>query len=719
MILPSIISQEQAGFMSGWGTIESVTLAHDLTCHINNGRAGGNVVMKIDMAKAYDRVSWLFLHRMMRALGFSSQWCDLVYRTISGCFYSVLWDGTAYGRFKSNRGVRQGDPLSPSLFIICMESFSRLLHRHISDGLLQPYFVKTGALQVNHLLYADDLLLFTNGTEQSIKNLMHMINRFCTWTGQALNSSKSNIFFPQAMDTEHRQDLLQATGFSEGKFPTTITLVETVLNSMAIHVLASLPTPAAVINRINSLLANFIWDSGGQSRRHWVSWPDICRDKRAGGLGIRNLNDIRKGFQYKLAWRCMDPSSLWGRFVRSTYKEGHHGSHIWTFVSKVLPDLRNQCRWNIGRGDLTVSDFCWLYQSSPPHALQQVPLHTIVSDPNLLATVSATLPPHGQQELQMISISDQADCLEWRRSVTGMFTTKEFRIVTSTPSPLDKALSTVWHPWIPPKISAFMWRLKHRAIPTDDRIKSCGIHIASACLCCTAPHEETAAHLFVDGEEATKIWTLGKNLLDVPQAGTLKQLWDFLIRLSINPDYIDGLRIIWICCSLWELWVLRNKFLHEALFLPTPYNPKARWKKWTPHPSGLTLNVAWYQSDEGLRGAYILWTNTGAVVHCSVTLHLPTTTGLAHTVRSLRAKGLTVQACQSCHPDISSHKPQNGRHAALHGILFAKICRAANTPAFILASANVPTSAPELKKALKGDRLGLPSECHRCPFHDI
>ncbi|KAL9689689.1 hypothetical protein QQ045_010078 [Rhodiola kirilowii] len=409
-ILPSIISQEQAGFMSGRGTIESVTLAHDLTCHINNGGAGGNVVMKIDMAKAYDRVSWLFLHRMMRALGFGSQWCDLVYRTISGCFYSVLWDGTAYGRFKSNRGVRQGDPLSPSLFIICMESFSRLLHRHISDGLLQPYFVKTGALQVNHLLYADDLLLFTNGTEQSIENLMHMINRFCTWTGQALNSSKSNIFFPQAMDIEHRQDLLQATGFSEDKFPTTylgaplfpgcvkieyfqkledqirgritgwlrnmlslggrITLVETVLNSMAIHVLASLPTPAAVINRINSLLANFIWDSGGQSRRHWVSWPDICRDKRAGGLGIRNLNDIRKGFQYKLAWRCMDPSSLWGRFVRSTYKEGHHGSHIWTFVSKVLSDLRNQCRWNIGRGDLTVSDFCWLYQSSPPHALQ-------------------------------------------------------------------------------------------------------------------------------------------------------------------------------------------------------------------------------------------------------------------------------------------------------------------------------------------------------------
>ncbi|KAL9668212.1 hypothetical protein QQ045_002588 [Rhodiola kirilowii] len=324
--------------------MESITLAHDLTCHINNGRAGGNVVMKVDMSKAYDRVSWLFLVRMMRALGFNTQLCDLVYRTISRCFYSVLWDGTLYGLFKSNRGVRQGDPLFPSLFIICMESFSRLLHRHISDGLIQPYFVKMGALQVNHLLYADDMLLFTNGSERSIKNLMHMFNNFCTWTGQVLNSSKSFSegkfpttyleapLFPGRVKIEYLQKVEEhicgrITGWMRNMLSLggRITLVESSLNSMAVHVLASLPNPAAVINHIRSLLSNFIWDSGGQSRRHWVSWPDICKDKRAGGLGIRHLDDIRKGFQYKLAWRCMDPSSLWGRFVRSTYKEGQSG----------------------------------------------------------------------------------------------------------------------------------------------------------------------------------------------------------------------------------------------------------------------------------------------------------------------------------------------------------------------------------------------------------
>ncbi|KAL9687569.1 hypothetical protein QQ045_031974 [Rhodiola kirilowii] len=122
-VLPSIISPEQSGFMPGRNIMESITLAHDLTFHINNGRAGGNVIMKVDMAKAYDRVSWLFLLRMMRALGFNAAWCDLVYWTISNCFYSVLWDGPSFRHFKSNRGVQQGDPLSPSITLLVARSY--------------------------------------------------------------------------------------------------------------------------------------------------------------------------------------------------------------------------------------------------------------------------------------------------------------------------------------------------------------------------------------------------------------------------------------------------------------------------------------------------------------------------------------------------------------------------------------------------------------------
>ncbi|KAL9658975.1 hypothetical protein QQ045_028251 [Rhodiola kirilowii] len=266
--------------MPARGAMESITLAHDLTCHINKEHAGGNVIMKIDMAKAYDRVSWLFLIRVMKALGFNDRWCDLVYRSISNCYYSVLWDGNPFGRFKSNRGVRQGDPLSPSLFTICMESLSCLLHKRINAGMIQPYFVSTNALQVHHLLYADDLLIFSNGSNRSIDNMMSLLNSFCSWTDQAINKEKSNIFLPSNMTVtgrvlcEYFQDLedkihTRISGWLRNMLTLggRLVLVESVLNSMAIHILASLPTPASVLDRISSLLANFVWDSGGQSRR--------------------------------------------------------------------------------------------------------------------------------------------------------------------------------------------------------------------------------------------------------------------------------------------------------------------------------------------------------------------------------------------------------------------------------------------------------------------
>ncbi|KAL9680623.1 hypothetical protein QQ045_018507 [Rhodiola kirilowii] len=73
--LPRLISQEQCGFIPGRNmTDSSIALAHDLTCHINNGYRGGNIIIKIDMSKAYDRVSWIFLLRMFKALGFKDKW---------------------------------------------------------------------------------------------------------------------------------------------------------------------------------------------------------------------------------------------------------------------------------------------------------------------------------------------------------------------------------------------------------------------------------------------------------------------------------------------------------------------------------------------------------------------------------------------------------------------------------------------------------------------
>ncbi|KAL9674864.1 hypothetical protein QQ045_003063 [Rhodiola kirilowii] len=388
-------------------------------------------------------------------------------------------------------------------------------------------FFRAGVLQVNHLLYADDILIFSNGSKPSIERLLSLINRFCTNSGQQLNPSKSIIFFDENIPEDRRLTILQATNFTPGIFPTTylgaplfpgqvkiayfqnvedkirariggwignlismggkLIIIESILNSLLTHILAALPTPVTVINRINSMFASFLWDNNEQKRRHWINWSDVCRPKEAGGLGIRNLTDIRRAHHYKLTWRCMHSTELWGRYVRSRYTLQLTGSHMWTYLKKVIPDLNKQARWQVGVGQITCLDFCWLYDVHPPSSLKWIPLCTLLLDPSFRQQLVGILPDHGKQELEKINISNQKDRLIWECNMDGNFSTKAFYSVVASPKVYNARLDGIWHPWLPPRISAFLWWLFHGAIATDDKIQGCGISLASQCRCCSTP----------------------------------------------------------------------------------------------------------------------------------------------------------------------------------------------------------------------------------------
>lgn len=168
-LLPTLISDEQAGFVKGRNIVENVLLTQEIITDIRlRSKPEPNVVIKLDMTKAYDHLSWLFLTKVLRQMGFCETFIDLVYGIVSNNWYTVLINGQPHGFFKSTRGVKQGDPLSPTLFILAAEAFSRALN----DLHLNLYFCGFGmpkwSPKINHLAYADDTIIFSSADAKSL-----------------------------------------------------------------------------------------------------------------------------------------------------------------------------------------------------------------------------------------------------------------------------------------------------------------------------------------------------------------------------------------------------------------------------------------------------------------------------------------------------------------------------------------------------------------------
>ena len=133
---------------------------------------GHNVIIKLDMEKAYDRLEWDFLFQVLLRFGFHPGWVNYIRAMFTNCWFSVMFNGILAGFFKSTRGLRQGDPLAPTLFIIAEEVLSRGLSEAFRSKKIGYYKVPRQCPIVTHLLFADDTLVFLNGCKRSVQGLL-------------------------------------------------------------------------------------------------------------------------------------------------------------------------------------------------------------------------------------------------------------------------------------------------------------------------------------------------------------------------------------------------------------------------------------------------------------------------------------------------------------------------------------------------------------------
>ncbi|XP_062157986.1 uncharacterized protein LOC133865579 [Alnus glutinosa] len=183
-MLDKIISPFQSAFVPGRLISDNILVAYE-ALHTMSSRMKGNKgfkAIKLNMSKAYDRVEWSFLEAMMLRLGFAVQWVQLIMRCVSSVSYAVLLNGSPFDVFSPSRGLRQGDHLSPYLFLLCAEGLSSLLSKACHDGLISGAPISARGVHLSHLLFADDSLLFC----RSNWNEWRVISQLLQWYEMAL-----------------------------------------------------------------------------------------------------------------------------------------------------------------------------------------------------------------------------------------------------------------------------------------------------------------------------------------------------------------------------------------------------------------------------------------------------------------------------------------------------------------------------------------------------
>ncbi|KAL9689687.1 hypothetical protein QQ045_010076 [Rhodiola kirilowii] len=422
-----------------------------------------------------------------------------------------------------------------------------------------------------------------------------------------------------------------------------VVLVNAVLSTISMHVVASLPVPKATLSRIQSIMANFIWDSGGSKMRHWLSWDKWCRDKGAGGLGVRSLSDVQLAFRGKLAWNFLYSESLWAKFMRGKYQIGSKGSVFWNSFNHLIPTIEAQCKWSLGKGTISAATWCKPLGISVPSSIEDYPMHRILNDAPLKNTLRSHMPIMLANHLDDIVLSRAPDRIIWMGSPTGVFTIKAFQNTYRTTAPLLHWTKFIWASWMPPKVAMFIWRLTMRAISTDARISKLGIPLASQCVCCNT-HSESDRHLFFQGPWAIELSSLLSDYFGTHRPASLPEFLRLLPKTNCK-DFRSCFYLGLFCCGLWEIWISRNKLKHNERHVPLrvslrrwaenlkhciPYpnlsvpgisslnillaRKTGSWRLWKPGWNGVTLNISIQVNETTVHGGAILRSNRGAFI---------------------------------------------------------------------------------------------------------
>lgn len=186
-----MIRKTQSSFVPGRHTTDNIIVVQEVihTMCISK-RKEGMLAVKIDLEKGYDRIKWAFLYQVLQEIGFPGSWVHLIMFIVTSNNFAILWNKEQLPFFAPSRGLRQGDPLSHYLFVLCLEKLSHLKNEEVRQGNWKPIEVTRSGPSISHVCFADDIMLFGEASEAQLNTMMRVLDTFCLASGSKVSLQK-------------------------------------------------------------------------------------------------------------------------------------------------------------------------------------------------------------------------------------------------------------------------------------------------------------------------------------------------------------------------------------------------------------------------------------------------------------------------------------------------------------------------------------------------